>query len=278
MTHAAELASGRRFEFGANWTQFLDVLSEERIVAAENSLLDLLRVKSLVGRTFLDVGCGSGLFSLAARRLGAGVHSFDYDPQSVACTAKLKELYFNGNGCWVVQEGSVLDKAYMSSLGRFDVVYSWGVLHHTGNMHRALDNVTDAVKENGKLAIAIYNDMGGASIRWRWIKRQYCQLPNFMKMPFACAVILPMELHSLAAYAVRGKFYTYLEDVTNYYKKRGMSRWRDRIDWVGGYPYECAKPEEIFLFYRDRGFRLDNLITMRGGKGCNQFVFTKELV
>jgi 2-polyprenyl-6-hydroxyphenyl methylase/3-demethylubiquinone-9 3-methyltransferase len=275
MTHAAELASGRRFDFGNNWARFLGVLSEDRILAAEDSLLKLLGLKSLTEKTFLDVGCGSGLFSLAARRLGAGVHSFDYDPQSVACAAKLKERYFCGDPCWVIQEGSALDTAYMGSLGSFDIVYSWGVLHHTGNMYQALHNVSAAVKGQGKLAIAIYNDMGGGSIRWRWIKRQYCQLPAYLKPPFACAVLLPVELYSLAAYTARGEIRTYFHDIARYQAGRGMSWWHDRVDWIGGYPYEFAKPEEIFHFCRIRGFQLDNLITQRGGNGCNQFVFNQ---
>src|ERR1044072_5239228 len=102
----------------------------------------MLEVDNLLGKKFLDVGSGSGLFSLAARRLGAQVHSFDYDPQSVACTGELRRRYFPDDLHWVVQQGSVLDQGYLASLGSFDVVYAWGVLHHTGAMWRALDNIT----------------------------------------------------------------------------------------------------------------------------------------
>ncbi len=51
-------------------------------------------METLAGNSFLDVGSGSGLFSLAAMRLGADrVHSFDYDPQSVGCTKELKRRF-----------------------------------------------------------------------------------------------------------------------------------------------------------------------------------------
>lgn len=117
----------------------------------------MLRVDDLQNRTFLDIGSGSGLFSLAARKLGARVHSFDYDPQSVACTRALKQRYFPDSADWVIEEGSALDADYLLRLGQFDIVYSWGVLHHTGAMWQALENVDGNVRQNGKLFIALYN-------------------------------------------------------------------------------------------------------------------------
>src|SRR5437867_10486767 len=136
-----QLARGERFGFGENWRDFLSKLTEDRVVQAELSLKDKLEMDSLAGKSFIDVGSGSGLFSLAARRLGAMVHSFDYDPQSVACTWELKRRYCPEDPHWIIEEGSVLDCAYLAQLGQFDVVYSWRVLHHTGAMWEALDNV-----------------------------------------------------------------------------------------------------------------------------------------
>src|SRR5215207_3370049 len=126
-TNAAEIARGERFEFGQNWSQFLAAVDDERIQQAETSLKEMLEVESLAGRSFLDIGSGSGLFSLAARRLGARVRSFDYDPQSVACTRELRQRYFPEDEGWQVGEGSVLDESFVRGLGTFDVVYSWGV-------------------------------------------------------------------------------------------------------------------------------------------------------
>ena len=140
--HAGEVSRGERFEFGKNWSRFLSLLNDERIAAAQNSLKHMLGVEDLRGKSFLDIGSGSGLFSLVARRLGARVHSFDYDPHSVACTKELRRRYFPGDAEWTVEGGSALDADYLKSLGEFDVVYSWGVLHHTGQMWQALDNAT----------------------------------------------------------------------------------------------------------------------------------------
>jgi 2-polyprenyl-3-methyl-5-hydroxy-6-metoxy-1,4-benzoquinol methylase len=189
--HEREVLAGERFEFGKNWSAFLRLLNDERIEEAERSLCEMLEVHDLERKTFLDIGSGSGLFSLAARRLGATVSSFDYDSNSVACTQALKQRYFPNDSNWTIQQASVLDENYVRSIGKFDVVYSWGVLHHTGDMWTALKNAGDAVEDGGMLFVAIYNDTGSQTRRWRWIKRTYCKLPSPLKVPFAIAAITP---------------------------------------------------------------------------------------
>ena len=154
--HKRELKAGERFEFGENWSLFLDVLDEQRIDEAVDSLKVMLDVNSLKGRSFLDIGSGSGLFSLAAKKLGAKVHSFDYDPKSVACTKELKNRFFANDKEWIIEIGSALDADYLEKLGKFDIVYSWGVLHHTGDMWKALDCISQSVNVDGKLFIALW--------------------------------------------------------------------------------------------------------------------------
>jgi 2-polyprenyl-6-hydroxyphenyl methylase/3-demethylubiquinone-9 3-methyltransferase len=275
--HAIEIDRGERFKFGENWSRFLSLLNEERISEAENSLRKMLDVESLAGKSFLDAGSGSGLFSLAARRLGARVHSFDYDPQSVACALELRRRYFPDDEDWMIEEASVLDAPYLQSLGSFDVVYSWGVLHHTGEMWQALDNIHKLVAPGGTLFIAIYNDLGSRSSRWRWIKKTYNGLPGLLRAPFAVIVTAPQEAKEIARSLLTLKPAAYVRTWTKYdQNNRGMSRWRDIIDWVGGYPYEVASPEEIFDFYRERGFRLTRLKCGGVGLGCNEFVLVRE--
>ncbi|HEV2915763.1 MAG TPA: class I SAM-dependent methyltransferase [Pyrinomonadaceae bacterium] len=268
-----ELRRERRFEFGRNWRRFLSTLDEQRILEAERSLGQMLGVETLRGKSFLDIGSGSGLFSLAARRLGARVHSFDYDPESVACTHELKHRFFADDASWIIERGSVLDADYLKRLGQFDIVYSWGVLHHTGAMWRALGNAQLPVAVGGRLFIAIYNNQGKKSRLWLGVKQFYCSgAAGRIVVP---ALLIPSFIFGgLAKDLLRAR--NPLARYTEYKKSRGMSVLHDWIDWLGGYPFEVATPEEILSFYLERGFVLEKLVTCGGRLGNNQFVFTRR--
>lgn len=270
---AAEIAAGQRFAFGANWARFLDQLDPARIEAAEESLRRMLGVTHLQGRRMLDVGCGSGLFSLAARQLGAQVHGFDYDPRSVACALELRRRYRPDDPDWQVEHGSVLDADYLQGLGQWDLVYAWGVLHHTGDLAAAMANVATLVADQGWLFIAIYNDQGRASRTWLRVKRAYNRLPPGLRWlvlgPATLRLWGPTLLRDLLAGRPLSSWRDYARTST-----RGMSPWRDVVDWVGGLPFEVATPEQVFRFYRARGFQLQELTTS-GGLGCNEFVFQR---
>lgn len=260
-----------RFEFGANWRRFLDTVDAGRIRTAEESMARRLGTSSLAGSRFVDVGCGSGLFSLAARNLGATVHSFDVDPQSVACTMEIKRRFRDGDPHWVIEAGSALDQSYLQSLGQFDVVYSWGVLHHTGAMWEALANVAALVAPSGRLFISIYNDQRYKSVLWKRVKRAYVNSPLWAQKTLVAGVFCQIWIPKILLSIARGNGLSAWRD---YRSDRGMSAWHDLIDWVGGYPFEVAKPEEVFAFFRRRGFILEELKTCGGSLGCNEYVFS----
>ena len=246
--YADEIKRGERFSFGANWLNYLKTLDDKRIIEADTSLVTWLG--ELNGKSFLDIGSGSGLFSLSARRLGAKVRSFDYDPHSVNCTRELRRRYFEDDTNWKVEAGSVLDDDYMNSLDQYDIVYSWGVLHHTGSMWEAIKNAQAKVAPGGIFFIAIYNDQGFQSRLWNLFKRIYNKLLSGLRPVWALLIMGPHELARFAHKLVQGKPQVYFQKIVNYRSVRGMSYWHNMVDWIGGYPFEVAKPEEIFDYMK----------------------------
>lgn len=281
-----------RFAFGKNWSAFLQSLDEERVEQAILSLGHLLQLdptsdQPLAGQRFLDIGSGSGLFSLAAIRLGASVVSLDIDTESYQCTCELQRrfessLSSESNGLqvaapeWSVHQGSVLDSDFMKGLGRFDIVYSWGVLHHTGRMNAAIESAAACVAPDGSLAIAIYNDQGGGSRRWHAIKRGYHALPGWLRPAYVAIVAGVYEGKFAAARLASGRNPLPFADWRAKKHDRGMSAWHDWVDWIGGLPFEVATPEAIILPLRRNGFVLENLKTVGSGWGCNEYVFRRN--
>lgn len=276
------LPSGR-FAFGRNWSRFLTTIDESRIEAAGTSLRKLLGFESLAGKKFLDAGCGSGLFSLAASRAGAEVVSFDYDPECVACASELRRRFSRASAAsWRIERGSLLDEPYLRELGPFDLVYCWGVAHHTGAMWQAIDNLLPAVAPRGQIVLAIYNDQQYLSRLWSGIKRLYQRLPSPLRPLYVAAIGSAMFFKRLAVTCLasllrlvtcRNPFVPFLNWCRET-QARGMHGWYDLVDWVGGWPFEVAPPEAIFRHLRDQGFTLRELVTCPG-HGCNEFVFER---
>lgn len=286
-----------RFAFGKNWNEFLKQIDSERAAQAVVSLRQLLQLDPgvaapLEGKTFLDIGSGSGLFSLAAVALGAAVVSLDIDPDSVECTRRLKAQFESSGrdssttfGCrdsarneWRVHQLSVLDSDGMSALGMFDIVYSWGVLHHTGAMAAAIEAASRRVAPGGLFAIAIYNDQGGASRRWHAIKRGYHAVPSCLRGAYVAACASFYEVKFALARLASGRSPLPLADWRAKRADRGMSVWHDWVDWIGGIPFEVATPETIIMPLRRQGFTLEHLRTVGSGWGCNEYVFLRERV
>jgi 2-polyprenyl-6-hydroxyphenyl methylase/3-demethylubiquinone-9 3-methyltransferase len=261
----------RRFKFGQNWLEFAAHLDPRQITEAKQSLSRLLRRDELEGLSFLDIGCGSGLFSLAAREMGTRVRSFDFDPDSVSCTRALRDRYYPDDPHWSVERGSILDAGYTGRLGRFDIVYSWGVLHHTGAMWAAVDRAAALVAPSGTLAIALYRK---TPLCWVWHieKRAYVSMPPLVQSVFRGAY----KTLFFAGKAASGRDpFKYVREYTS---NRGMDWHHDVHDWLGGYPYESAKADTVKSHMMQLGFAMVRSFERPAGAGifgtgCDEFVF-----
>ena len=259
-----------KFGFGANWADYIEKkFSDERVAISQEQLLGFLKLASLDGLTFLDVGCGSGLHSLAAWRAGAKwVYSFDYDQDSVVTTRKLHQM--SGSPAnWTVVQGSVLDEDFVQSLPKADIVYSWGVLHHTGNMWQAIKNAAGTCHNSSVFYVALYSSdvyVNPPAEYWLKVKRAYNRAgtlkKRLMELRYAWRDLIMSRLvhgHNPFSY------------VRNYKQSRGMSYWHDVRDWLGGYPMEFAGNKETESFARERlGMEL---VHQRAGHGNTEYLF-----
>jgi len=253
------------FDFGSNWEAFSEQrIDAQRVAIAARSLQSLLERGTLNGLSFLDVGCGSGLFSIAAYRLGASqVAGIDVNPRCIEVSERNRDRLAPGAPI-TFKTASALNPESLKALGVFELVYAWGSLHHTGSMWEAIRNVAAHVSPGGTLVLAIYNKHITSPV-WKAIKSLYNHLPTFAQR-------LMILLFAGIIYAA--KFVVTRQNPLK--KERGMDFWYDVIDWVGGYPYEYATPEELEKFISARGFLLRRRVMAQVPTGCNEFVFIKS--
>jgi 2-polyprenyl-6-hydroxyphenyl methylase/3-demethylubiquinone-9 3-methyltransferase len=261
------------FSFGKNWQAFLKKYNSSRLEQAVRSLARFLQMASLEGKTFLDIGCGSGLFSYSAYKLRAErIVSFDVDPDSVAC-CRILHAKAQAPASWQILKGSILDPDFIASLGYFDIVYSWGVLHHTGKMWAAIRQAAALVNAGGYFYIAIYNKVEGClgSLFWHKIKRLYNRGSWIVKYTFIMAQIVSYFIIDIL------KFRNPVTRIIKYKKDRGMDWVTDVKDWLGGYPYEFASAGEIIRFMQAhcKDFSLVNT-EIDKGLGCNSYLFIRN--
>ena len=255
-----------RYEFGKNWKNFLKNSDVNNLLKARNSLKPIINKKKT--SNFIDLGCGSGVFSLGALIFYKKVVSIDIDEYSIKATQTLKQKSNLNSKNWQIKKGSILDKKFLKSFGKFDMVYCWGVAHHTGDMWKALDNIVILTKVKSRLFIAIYNDQGLKSKFWWLVKFIYNILPKFMHKFY-------LRIFEFLYYLN----YT-LKNINNLdYKKfrerrRGMNFYENLSDWIGGYPFEYASIDELKKFFLKRNFKVLKLKKSHGS-GCHEILFEK---
>jgi len=251
------------FTFGRNWRAYVEGVTEDDVASACRDLEALAGQGTIAGKEFLDAGCGSGMSSLAALRLGASrVTGFDADRLCVEATRVLLGRLAAG-GPWTVTQGSLTDAPFLEGLGEADVVYCWGVLPFTGEMWRSTERIASLVRPGGVFCTAIYKRTWSAPL-WRHVKRVCARLPWPVLALFATLLWLPRAC--VRAIRLRHPFRD----------RRGMSTWHDAIDWLGGYPYEYAGADEVTAFLSARGFE-PLVVKPASGNGCSEYAFRRTL-
>lgn len=274
-TGAALLGQASHFKFGENWLDYARSIDEPRILQATTDLQRLAGRTDMRGLSFLDIGCGSGLHALVAMRMGASrVVGIDLDPDSVAASRFTFDR-FAPKAPASFEVRSIFDTP-PAQFGAFDIVYSWGVLHHTGDMQRALRCAAALVSENGAFLFALYKKTLFCPL-WRVFKRWYSQASldsqaasrrRYMKL-----LRLWSELHGR-------DFDAYVD---SYSRSRGMNFYNDVHDWLGGYPYESISPKHCNRIMTGLGFRLDREFVAAGGwrnlhilgSVCDEYAFRR---
>lgn len=260
------------FSFGLNWRRFLDrAFSEDRVEIAQRHILDFLQAQDLQGKSFLDVGSGSGLSSLAAVRAGAAsVISFDADPDAVAATGQLR-TYAGAPGHWSVLHGSILDAGFVGNLRPTDIVYAWGALHHTGDQWEALKRASGLVRAGGLLYIALYDEAAFPDPPpsfWTGVKRRYNQASWLGRRALEAWYVWRFTLNR------RWWFAPFLGwQIAAYRKNRGMSFYTDVRDWLGGWPTEFSRREDVETFVSSLGFMT---LRIRTGAANTEYLFRRR--
>lgn len=263
-----ELAS--HFAFGENWHAFSNLVTDQRIAESERGLEKLFPDEALVGRRMLDIGCGSGLSMLSALRLGAErVDGFDLDPKSTETARMLLSQHYS-TGLWSVQERSIFELESGAPV-EYDIVYSWGVLHHTGDMWRAIKIACSLVASGGLLCIALYRRTPMCAL-WAVEKRFYSGAPAWVQRILR-AIFEGVFVVGLILTGRNPRSY-----IANYKVARGMDWHHDVHDWLGGYPYESLNPTQIAYFLEKAGFVIERSFERRAaafglfGSHCDEFV------
>jgi 2-polyprenyl-6-hydroxyphenyl methylase/3-demethylubiquinone-9 3-methyltransferase len=234
----------RRFAFGKNWLSYTKrSLNGPRLTKAVEAFERLFAGIELKGRSFLDVGFGQGLTTAIAASKGCKVMAIDIDPDNIKALQTTAEALGLDPSLIQVQVASILDESLVARYqDHFDIVHSWGVLHHTGQMETAIANTCRMVRRGGYLIIAIYNRHWSSPF-WKGVKYTYNICPGPIQR---LMVLVFYPIVYTAKWLVTGKD-----------------------------PYEYASIDQVRQMVEPYGFTAVRIRPAGVPTGCNEFIFRR---
>lgn len=143
-----------RAEFSREWFDEIDarfVDAARHFAHDERPFGRIIPFDAITGKKVLEIGCGMGLHTELMARAGAEVTALDISPKSVAATKA--RLALKG----LTADVREVDAETLDIQNEYDLIWSWGVIHHSSRTGRVLRNLYGALKPGAQLRFMVYS-------------------------------------------------------------------------------------------------------------------------
>lgn len=234
------------------WTEYIPEYD-----ASEKHWLLFFTPDEVKGKSVLDSGCGTGIFSIIFAKNGAGqVTGIDISPGSLGTAEGLKQKFGLSNARFEQQD--MLHLPYPDAC--FDIVWAWGTVHHTTDPLGAIDGLIRVLKPGGSILLAIYKK---TKVTWiheairktlvRTPRRSWNALAKIMAF-FGTPIVWTFKRREKA--------------------RQGETLSELILDWYFVPIRHYYKPDEIRTFLEGKGFKIENYLAHSGRfNSSSNFIF-----
>ena len=224
------------------WTEYLPEYN-----ASETHWKIFYSPQDIEGKSVLDAGCGTGIFSIIFARNGAAsVLGIDISEGSLETAKALKTKFDLENASF--QKQDMLDLPFADE--SFDIVWAWGTVHHTTDPFKAMSELIRVLRAEGSILLAVYTRTRVTFLH-EIIRKALVRTPR--KTWKALSKILALVL----------------SPVVYFFKKREKSRKGEKLeelimDWYFVPIRHYYYPEEIKVFLEEQGFTIEKYLPASG--------------